>query len=294
MPGCGTRGLFSETNVAYSSDICKALESATKDEWAKAVIMRVNSLGGSAASSEMIWNAARQAKEKKPLVASMANVAGSGGYYVSCGANAIFGNEITITASIDVVGGKVITSAMWQNLEVNWVGCKRGANADLFNVLRQFDDLQRAKLTLYIDEIYTTFKTRVQEGRGNKLTKPIEELAGGHVYTRTQAREFGLIDRIGGLSSAIRYATALARISDYEVRVFPPPSNMFTTMLQIISSNGECPTDISAFMHIEPLLEVINQINPQRGRALLRALNLVHTIRLQGAALIMPQEIIVY
>ena len=128
------------TSAAFGGDIRKALEKAAKDESVKAVVLRVDSPGGSVEASEVILNAARQVKAKKPLIVSMGDVAASGGYYVACGADAIFADEATITASIGVVGGKLVTTDLWNKLGVNWVGHKRGANADLLTSTRPFDD----------------------------------------------------------------------------------------------------------------------------------------------------------
>ncbi len=138
LPGYGQRSLFGAVEGAYGGSIRKALEKAANDASVKAVVMRIDSPGGSAEASEVILNATRLVQGKKPFIVSMGDVAASGGYYIACEADAIFADEATITASIGVVGGKLVTTGLWDMLGVNWVGHKRGANADLFSSGRPF------------------------------------------------------------------------------------------------------------------------------------------------------------
>ncbi|MHC4647325.1 MAG: signal peptide peptidase SppA [Planctomycetota bacterium] len=304
VPGHAEPNPFGGSDWAFSGDIRKALEEAAKDESVKAVVMRVDSPGGSAEASEVIWNAARRVKAVKPFIVSMGNVAGSGGYYVSCGADAIFANETTITASIGVVGGKFVTTEMWNKLGVNWVGYKRGAHADMLSSARRFDEPQRARIEDLMEKIYKVFKDHITEGRSDKLAKPIEEMAGGRVYTGAQALELGLVDRIGGLSDAVKYAAAKASVSDYEVRVIPRPKDFFTALMQEMAGQGERTTDISMRTAGQPVklgspllssvLEMLGRLDPQRAGAVRRALERTELIHREGVALIMPEELIIY
>lgn len=304
LPGYAQPSPFGGPKAAYSGDIRKALEKAANDNSVKAVVMRVDSPGGSAEASEVIWNAARQVKAKKPLIVSMGNLAGSGGYYVSCGADTIFADEMTITASIGVIGGKFVTTSMWNKLGVNWVGYKRGENADLFNSARHWDELQRARIEQYMKKVYTVFKDHVSQARKDRLTKPIEELAGGRVYTGKQALRLGLIDRIGSLNDAVEYAAVQASISDYEIRVIPQPKDFFTIIMEKMTGQGERPSDLSIrtsagladlnsplFRAVFPLLK---QLDPKRASAVCRIVERVELIRREGVALMMPQEFIIY
>ena len=304
LPGYAQPSLFGGPQAAYSGDISKALEKAADDNSVKAVVMRVDSPGGSAEASEIIWNAAQQVKAKKPLIVSMGNVAGSGGYYVSCGADAIFADQTTITASIGVVGGKFITTTMWNKLGVNWVGYKRGENADLFNSARRWDDPQRAKIMQYMEKVYTVFKDHVRAARKEKLTKPIEDLAGGRVYTGKQAQQLGLIDRIGSLSEAVEYAAAQASISDYEICIIPRPKDFFTTLMENLSGQGEKPSDISMRTSVrlldlnsplfQAVLPILKQLDPKRASAVRRIVDRIELIYREGVVLMMPQEFIIY
>jgi protease-4 len=232
----------------------------------------------------------------------MGNVAASGGYYVSCGADWIFADEMTITASIGVVGGKFVTTPMWDKLGVNWVPVQRGKNADIFNSARPFDEAQRALIQDFMDDTYEVFKQHVKEGRKGKLAKPLDEIAAGRVYTGKQALELGLVDQIGGLADAIRYAADQAVIEDYDVRIIPKPVDFFTAMIEEMSGEGPRPTDISIqaapgiVSTNSPLLDaalpMLQQLDPHRAKAVLRAVKSLEIIQRDGLALVMPQQIV--
>ena len=148
-------------------------------------------------------------------------VAGSGGYYVSCGADTIFADSATITASIGVVGGKLATNEMWESVGIHWHPIERGKNAGMLYSGDVFTDEQKRNLQSWMDEVYEVFQGHVVQARGDRLTQPIEELAGGRVFTGRQALERGLIGRLGTLSDAIHFAAKRADMEDYEVRVVP-------------------------------------------------------------------------
>ncbi len=301
LPGHGQSGLFGSVSAAFSGDIRKALEKATKDDSVKAVVMRVNSPGGSAEASEVILNATRQVRAGKPFIVSMGNVAGSGGYYISCAAETIFADQATITASIGVVGGKLITKGMWDKLGINWMPYKRGARGDIFNSNRCYNDDERALLERYMRDIYEVFKGHVVKGRGDKLTKPVEEMAAGRVYTGKQALALGLVDQIGGLHEAVEYAAAKASLDDYEVRTIPEPVDFITQIMQQFSGEGERPTDISfagastaltRHPELAPLFEILQKTEPQRARALYHALLRLELIRSENVIMMMPFDVV--
>lgn len=301
LPGHSQPSPFGQTNAAFSGDIRKALEIAARDDSIKAVVMRVNSPGGSAEASEVILNATRAVQAEKPMIVSMGNVAGSGGYYISCRADAIFADEATITASIGVVGGKLVTTDMWNTLGVNWVGYKRGANADILNSAERFNDSQRQLLMDYMQKVYDVFKGHVAKGRGGKLAKPLEDIAGGRVYTGKQALELGLVDHIGGLKEALDYAAAKASLEDYDVRVIPRPKDFITQLMEQYSGQGERPTDITmpdasnlfaGNQTFKNLFELLKKTEPQRAQALYQALQRIELIRQEGVVMMMPFDMI--
>jgi protease-4 len=303
LPGHSQSGLFGSISVAFSGDIRKALEKAVKDDSVKAVVMRVNSPGGSAAASEVILNATRQVRAEKPFVVSMGNVAASGGYYISCAAETIFADQTTITASIGVAGGKLITKGMWDKLGINWVPYKRGDRGDIFNSNQRYNEDERALLERYMREIYEVFKGHVVKGRSNKLAEPVEEMAAGRVYTGKQALALGLVDQIGGLHEAIEYAAAKASLDDYEIRTIPEPLDFITQMMQQYSGEGERPTDISftgattvltRHPELAPLFEILQKTEPQRARALYHALLRIELIRSENVIMMMPFDLVLH
>lgn len=302
LPGYSQPTFFGATDAAFSGDISKALERAAGDPTVKAVVMRVDSPGGSAEASEVILNATRQILKAKPFIVSMGDVAASGGYYISCAADAIFADEATLTASIGVVGGKLITTGLWDKLGINWVAHKRGANADIFTSSHAFNDDQRQVLEDYMRQVYEVFKGHVAKGRAGKLRKPLEDMAGGRIYTGRQALELGLVDEIGGLKQAIDYAAAKASLKDYEVRIVPEPKDFLTQLLEQ-SSGGERPTDISlsgaagplaGHPTLAPLLDLLGKTEPERARALRQVLQRIDLIRREGVVMMMPFDVVVY
>jgi len=301
LPGYSQPTFFGVINAAFSGDISKALEKAAESDTVKAVVMRVDSPGGSAQASETILNAAERVQAKKPLIVSMGDVAGSGGYYVSCGADAIFADDATITASIGVVGGKLVTTDLWNKLGINWVGYKRGANADMLNSDRPFSDSQKQVLHDYMQQVYEVFKGHGTRGRGDKLRKPIDDIAGGRVYTGKQALDLGLIDRIGGLQQAIEYAAEKASIKDYEVQVLPEPKDLFAMLIEQYSGEGEDPTDITLsatanplanYPALAPLLDLLRKTEPQRAAVLTQALQRIELLRRESVILMMPFDMV--
>ena len=228
---------FAGGAIATSSEIRKALDEAANDDSIKAVVLRVNSPGGSAVASEIILDATRRVKAKKPFVVSMGDVAGSGGYYVACAADTIFADENTITASIGVVAGKFVTTGMWDKVGVSFKPYARGKNAALLNTSRPFTDDEKRVLKGWMDGVYVTFRKHVTDIRGDRLKKPIDELAGGRVFTGKQALELGLVDRIGTMQDAIAHVAAQAKLSgDYEVRVGAVRSAL--TRMELLQNEG--------------------------------------------------------
>ena len=184
-------------------------------------------------ASDIILNATlRVKKAHKPFIVSMGDVAGSGGYYVACGADTIFADSATITGSIGVVGGKFVTSPMWGKVGITFHGYKRGAHGDIMASDHPWTNEEREKIQGWMDDIYGVFKKHVTDIRGNRLKKPIDELAGGRVYTGKQALELGLVDKIGTLEDAIHYVAKEAKLTEYDVRPVPEPKNIIEQLME--------------------------------------------------------------
>ncbi len=280
---------------AYSTTIRRALDRAADDDNVKAVVLRVDSPGGSATASEIIQDAARRVGEKKPIIVSMGNVAASGGYYVSCKAKTIFAEPTTITGSIGVVGGKLVTTGGWNKLGINWSENKRGEMAGIMSSAAPFSETERARIVAWMNEIYDVFKGHVVAGRGTKLTKAIDEMAGGRVYTGRQALDLGLVDQLGGLQDSIRHAAREAGISDYEIRVIPEPPTIFDMLFHPEGKEDEeyvsarsARTSIADEPAIQAVLPMLNRVDPLRVQSLMRALQVIDIVSTEGVAMMDP------
>ncbi|HQR45617.1 MAG TPA: signal peptide peptidase SppA [Thermoanaerobaculia bacterium] len=195
-----------------SETVASAFRKAAKDADVKAIVFRVDSPGGSYVASDTIWReVARARKAGKPVVVSMGNVAASGGYFVAMNADRIVAQPATITGSIGVLAGKLVTPAMWEKVGVTFDQVESGANANFWNTSRSFSEAEWARFNAWLDRIYDDFTTKVAAGR--KLPKDrVLEIAKGRVWTGEDAKARGLVDELGGLAAAVRAAKELAKI----------------------------------------------------------------------------------
>ncbi len=283
--------------MAYSTPIRKALDEAADDDKVKAVVLRVDSPGGSAVASEIILNATKRVAAKKPFIVSMGGVAGSGGYYVACGTKTIFADSSTITGSIGVVSGKFATTDMWNKVGISWDAVQRGANADMLSSAAVFTDGQRKLMQGWMDEVYEVFKGHVVKIRGEKLKKDIDALAGGRVYTGKQALELGLIDKLGGLDDAIQFVAKEAGLEDYEVKVIPRPKSFIELLMSDLKDGDSDNKTLSiAIRQLAPgqlslmdaALPHIKGLEPQRLQAVLSALQRMQLLQDEKVIVAMP------
>jgi protease-4 len=293
---------FESVAAARSTEVRKALDKALEDEHVKAVVLRVDSPGGSAVASEIILEATKRVKAKKPFVVSMGDVAASGGYYVACGSDVIFADDATITGSIGVVGGKFATNPMWNKIGITFKEYKRGANAGILSSAQTFTPAEREKIQGWMDDIYGVFKGHVLSIRGDRLKKPIDDLAGGRVYTGKQALDLGLVDKIGTLEDAIKFVADKAKLTEYEVRVVPEPKNFVERLVEEISGEKEDSKglDLGAGRPVagrQPSLvdlamPYLQHLDPQRVKAVRMALQRLQLMQQDGAVLMMPEIIL--
>ena len=291
--GKGMSNPFGGSVGAFSSDVRAALEKAAADDSIKAVVLRVDSPGGSVTASEIILDATRRVKAKKPFVVSMGDVAGSGGYYVACAADTIFADTTTLTGSIGVLGGKLATTEMWKKIGITFKEYKRGQNAGIFSTDDIFTESERERMRAVMDEAYDLFKKHVTEVRGSRLKKPVEELAGGRVYTGKQALELGLIDRLGTLSDAVAFAADQAQLKDYGVRVVPEPKNFLEQLGERVSGDKDEPGHVSIAVAPASLYNLavpyLQNLDPQRTAAVASALRRLDILQREGIVLSMPE-----
>jgi protease-4 len=221
------------TSAAGGDTIAAALREAAADDSVTAIVLRVDSPGGSVTASETIWREVKRARERgKPVVASMGAVAASGGYYVSMAADAIVANPGTITGSIGVITGKLVVRDLKGRLGVASDAVRTNANADAWSVDAPFTPEQRAHREAEADLLYTDFVERVAEGR-NLSIQAVDAVARGRVWTGADAVERGLVDELGGLRAAVRRAKQLAGLDeDTEVRVVSYPGSSLLDLVR--------------------------------------------------------------
>lgn len=223
--GDGSEGIQSEY-------IARTIRKARRDTTVKAIVLRVNSPGGSALASEVIWRETQLAKAEKPFVVSMGDLAASGGYYISCGADKIYANPNTITGSIGVFGIIPNIKGMLNNkLGITVDPVKTSEFADYMELTRPLTDAEYAIVQQSVDEVYDTFTGRVAEGRGLAQAY-VDSIGQGRVWTGTNALELGLVDELGDLQDAIDYAVAMAEIDEYKVEELPKVKDEFQELLK--------------------------------------------------------------
>ncbi len=224
-----------------STTMVEAIRQAEQDKTVKAIVLRVDSPGGSALASDLIWHELK--KCKKPVVASMSDTAASGGYYISMGCQKIFAEPGTLTGSVGVVGGKLALGGLYDKVGLKTEVISRGANANLLSMTTPFSESERAVWAALMKDIYDQFLTKALEGRkaaGKEMTREqLEKLAGGRIWTGRQAKENGLIDEVGTLDDAIGAAKKLAKMADdAEVELLPLPKAK-SFLDQLVESRGE-------------------------------------------------------
>ncbi len=260
-----------------SETIVEALQKAGQDDSVKAIVLRIDSPGGSALASDMIWRATQAID--KPIVASMGDIAASGGYYIAMGADKIFAEPGTITGSIGVVGGKLAMNGLYKKLGISTDSISRGDNSGMFSGTEKFSDNERKVVTAMMQDIYRIFTTKAATGRKMDLAK-LESLAGGQVYTGRIAKRKGLIDEVGTLRDAIRLAKELGGLDPekkYQLMVLPEPANPFEELFG---------ADLDKEREVQ-LMSGLGQLVPELRGPLSHAMQLRKLMR-EPAMLLMP------
>ena len=215
-------GVLGARQEIASHTLVAALRAIANDDDVKAVVLRVDSGGGSAQASELIWEALQQVKAKKPVIVSMSDVAASGGYYISAGATKIYAQEDTLTGSIGVVGGKIAPGGALEKLGVNTFPMGKGKRATMMASLKPWTPEEKAVIQASMEDVYNTFVGRVADGR-KKKKEDVLTIAQGRVWTGTKAKELGLVDEIGGLDAALAEARTLAKVdATTDLEIYPP------------------------------------------------------------------------
>jgi protease-4 len=283
--GKGGGGMFGGNSVG-STTMVEAIQQANKDETVKAIVLRVDSPGGSALASDLMWHELKRCK--KPVIASMGDVAASGGYYISMGANKIFAEPGTLTGSIGVLGGKIVLGGLFE-----WGGVKtetlaRGKNSGAFSSNTMFSKSEKESIRVLMQDIYDQFLDKTLAGRqaaGVKMTKEkLLKLAGGRIWTGRQAKESGLVDELGTLDDAIAEAKIQGKFGkdvEPELLILPEQPSFLDRLIE-----GKFD---SRFDGHASLMHLANKMPELRGH--LQALEMLLNQRGEKAWLMMPHRI---
>ena len=273
-------------SMVGSDTVVAAVNDAANDTSIKAIVLRVDSPGGSALASDLMWNALENAKAKKPVVVSMSDVAASGGYYIACNANKIVAEPSTITGSIGVFMGKPVVKGLYDWLGISNEYVMRGKNSGIFRATEKWTPEERAKMEEGANTIYfNNFLPKVAKGR-NMDAEKANSLGQGRVWTGTQAKANGLIDEFGGLEKAIEIAKQLANLpADKDVKrvVLPAPRPFFETLFGD-SEETQASADVKAQRALAESL-------PEDVRRMFRYAELFDRMKHGEAMLMMPFEL---
>ena len=241
--------LFGEGNETQIGDqvFVEAIEEAAKSKRVKAIVLRVNSPGGSAMISDILWNALEDAKKKKPLLVSMGNIAASGGYYIACNADTIFADPMTVTGSIGVFATIPNVKGFTDDIGIKAEHVMTHKNAVGYSPFEPISSGFRKSALEGIEHVYDTFKQRVADGRNLSLEE-VEALAQGRVWTGLQAKENGLVDELGGLGAAIEAAAVLAEIEEYNLTSYPKVETDFNDIFTLMSPFTAIETQIKSVL----------------------------------------------
>jgi len=227
--GGGAANPLTGSNLMAATEMTRAFRAAVRDPAVRAILFRIDSPGGSAVASESIWREVVFARERgKPVIVSMSDVAGSGGYYVAAAADKIVAEPATLTGSIGVLAGKLVVADLLKKIGVSTDSAQIGANAAMFSVTDDFSARAHARLEAFLDDTYKGFKDHVATGR-HMTQEEVEAVAKGRVWSGEDAKAHGLVDELGGYSVALRLAKQAANLAPeapFTLTVFPPEENL--------------------------------------------------------------------
>ena len=256
-------GGFAQESAITSKQMTKDLQELREDDDVKAVVLRVNSPGGSAYASEQIWREVQLLSKEKPVIVSMGALAASGGYYISCGANKIFAEPTTLTGSIGIFGMiPDATELLTDKLGLSFDVVKTNAHSDFGAMGRPLNESECRLMQAYINQGYELFTGRVAQGR--KISQDsVKAVAEGRVWTGEQAMKIGLVDKLGNLNDAIAAAAKAAKIEKYSVGRYPEPAPWFASLLQEKKADYMDSQMRSALAEFYPAFSLIRDLKNQ-------------------------------
>jgi protease IV len=251
-------------HIMGSESVASAFRAAVKDKSVKAIIFRINSPGGSYVASDTIWRETVRAKKAgKPVIVSMSDVAGSGGYFVAMAADKIIAHPGTITGSIGVIAGKMVVSELWNKAGVNWGRLTTNRNADLWSDTGDYSPEQWERIQAWLDEVYEDFVQRVSKGRDLDL-ESVRRIAKGRIWSGEAAKALGLVDLLGGFEESLQAAKAAAGIQEKEMvglKVFPRSQPLWKRALGLRpeSSQDRFAVELEMPDWVEPLATALHE-----------------------------------
>ncbi len=271
------------------------LEDARDNDLIKGVILRINSPGGSALASEMIWQAVREVAAEKPVFVSVDGMAASGGYYIACAGHQIYVTPRSIVGSIGVVTGKFVMGDLYEKLGIQIHERTRGANAEMFSSTKPFSEEDRKRVIASAELVYEMFIDRVTRGRGKRIAE-MDKVAQGRVFTGRQAVKNGLADHVGGLEkalAALRVATGLQnKAHDVVIWPYPMPLDQYFEQMLGIKSSAKVAGSLASTKQAGDLLKLIRAtIGEQRWLILRDGLNGMSLLREEQTLMVLPSAV---
>ena len=252
--------------IMGSDTVAAAFRQAIEDKDVKAILFRIDSPGGSYVASDTIWRETINARKAgKPVIVSMGSVAGSGGYFVAAAADKIVAQPATITGSIGVFGGKMVTAGFWNKLGVTWDEVHTSRNADAWTQTKDLNPLQRARMEEWLDRVYEDFITKVGEGR--KLSKEaVEKIAKGRIWTGEDAKGLGLVDELGGFPAALKLARAAAKLpgdAPVRLKVYPEKKTLIKLIgdLKRVAADDDLESSLARTLEkVQPFVRIVDPL----------------------------------
>jgi protease-4 len=249
-----------------ADSLIQAFRTAERDKEVRAILFRINSPGGSAVASESIWRETERARKAgKPIIVSMGDVAGSGGYYIAASADKIVAEPATLTGSIGVVAGKMVIDGLLQKLGVTWDAAQVGANADIESAMTDFSPVAYSRFEAFLDNVYAGFKERVADGR-KMAPDAVEEVAKGRVWSGEDAKARGLVDALGGYDTALALAKSAAGIAadqEVTVKLYPPAADPAQRLLARLTGREDDEEERAKVTMLEHALSVLGPVLQQ-------------------------------